>query len=175
MPTDKAAGELLALSKHDAARIINRCDDALGGNLLSTIAIPGEPSARERDAGDRAATARKILRMLPPDRHGPLLDHMSSIALAAVLALPPMDETVRIVDRADIATVVGALSEMAPVHAASLVVAMDAGRVTEVLRQAAPARVADILRSVSPAIRRQELLSRLPERSRASVLRYLSG
>jgi Mg/Co/Ni transporter MgtE len=100
---------------------------------------------------------------------------MSSIALAAVLVLPAMEETVRIVERADIATVVGALSEMAPVDAASLVVAMDPGRVTEVLRQAAPARVADILRSVSPASRRQELLSRLPERSRASVLRYLSG
>jgi hypothetical protein len=175
MPTDRAAAELLALSKHEAARIINRCDDALGGNLLSAIAIPGATSDGERHAGDRAATARKILRMLPPDRHGPLLDHMSSIALAAVLVLPAMEETVRIVERADIATVVGALSEMAPVNAASLVVAMDPGRVTEVLRQAAPARVADILRSVSPAGRRQELLSRLPERSRASVLRYLSG
>ena len=42
MPTDRAADELLALSKQDAARIINRCDDALGGNLLSAIAVPGE-------------------------------------------------------------------------------------------------------------------------------------
>ena len=187
LPTDKAAGELLALSRHDAARIINRCDDALGGNLLSAIAIPGAlpgalpsafPSASpagERNAGERAATARKILRMLPPDRHGALLDHMSSIALAAVLALPPAEETVRLVDRAGTVTVVGALSEMAPVDAAALVVAMDAGRVTEVLRQAAPARAADILRNVSTASRRQELLSRLPERSRAAVLRYLNG
>ena len=31
MPTDKAAGELLAMSRHEAARIIIRCDDALGG------------------------------------------------------------------------------------------------------------------------------------------------
>ena len=88
--------------------------------------------------------------MLPPDRHGPLLDHMSSIALAAVLVLPPAEEIVRLVDRADTATVVGALSEMPPVRAASLVMAMDAGRVTGVLRQAAPTRVADILRDVSP-------------------------
>ena len=166
MPTDKAADELLALSKHDAARIINRCDDALGGNLLSAIAVPGEPPTGDRDASEQAATARKILQMLPPDRRGPLLDHMSSVALAAVLALPPSEEIVRIVDRADTVTVVGALSEMPPVRAASLVLAMDAGRATEVLKRAAPARVADILRSVSPASRRQELLSRLPERSR---------
>jgi flagellar motility protein MotE (MotC chaperone) len=175
MPTDKAAEELLALSRHDAARIINRCDDTLSGNLLSVIAIPGEPSAGGQNASERAATAWKILLMLPPDRHGPLLDHMSSIALAAVLALPLTEKTVGIVARADTVTVVGAISEMAPVRAASLVVAMDVARATEVLRRAAPARVADILRSVSSADRRQELLSRLPERFRASVLRYLSG
>ena len=185
MPTGLAADELLALTKHDAARIINRCDDALGGNLLSAIAVPGElpagerdggeRDAGERDAGERAATARKILQMLPPDRRGPLVDHMSSVALAAVLALPPTEEIVRIVDRADTVTVVGALSEMPPVCAAALVLAMDTGRVTEVLRRAAPARVADILRSVSPASRRQELLSRLPERSRTAVRRYLGG
>jgi tRNA A-37 threonylcarbamoyl transferase component Bud32 len=173
MPTDKAANELLALPKHDAARIINRCDDALGGNLLSAIAAPGEASACDRDASERPATARKILQMLLPDRRGPLIDHMSSVALAAVLALPQPEESVRIVDRADTATVVGALSEMATVRAVSLVLAMDSGRATEVLEHAAPALVADILRSVSPASRRQELLNRLPERSRASVLRYL--
>ena len=175
MPTDRAAGELLALPKHDAARIINRCDDALGGNLLSAITVFGESSADDRNASEQAATARKILQMLPPDRRGPLIDHMSSVALAAVLGLPPSEEIARIVDRADTATVVGALSEMAPVRAASLVLAMDAGRATEVLKQASPALVADILRSVSPASRRQGLLSRLPERSRASVLRYLGG
>ena len=178
MPTDKAADALLALSKHDAARIINRCDDALGGNLLSAIGVPGEPPAWDRAVGDRAdgdrpATARKILQMLPPDRRGPLLDHMSSVALAAVLALPPAEEIMRIVDRADTVTMVGALSEMPPVRAAALVLAMDTGRATEVLRRAAPARVADILRSVSPASRRQELLSRLPERSRTVVRGYL--
>ena len=128
MPTDKAADELLALSKHDAARIINRCDDALGGNLLSAIAVPGEPPSRGPGRlGSEPATARKILQMLPPDRRGPLLDHMSSVALAAVLALPPAEEIMRIVDRADTATMVGALSEMPPVRAASLVLAMDAG------------------------------------------------
>jgi tRNA A-37 threonylcarbamoyl transferase component Bud32 len=175
LPTGLAADELLALSKHDAARIVNRCDDALGGNLLSAIAVPGERPAGDRDAGDRPTTARKILQMLPPDRRGPLVDHMSSVALAAVLALPPTEEVVRIVDRADTVTVVGALSEMPPVRAAALVLAMDAGRATEVLRRAAPARVADILRSVAPASRRQELLSRLPERSRTAVRRYLGG
>jgi tRNA A-37 threonylcarbamoyl transferase component Bud32/flagellar motility protein MotE (MotC chaperone) len=165
LPTDEAAGELLALSRQDAARVINRCDDALGGNLLSAIAVPAEG----------AVAARSILQMLPPGRRAPLLDHMSSIALAAVLVLPPTEETVRILGRADNATVVGALCEMAPVRAASLVVAMDARRAAEVLRQAAPTRIADILRSVTPASRRRELVSRLPERSRASVLRYLSG
>jgi tRNA A-37 threonylcarbamoyl transferase component Bud32 len=171
MPTDKAAGELLALAKRDAARIINRCDDALGGSLLSAIALSGEPPAEE----ERAATARSILQMLPPDRHGPLLDHMSSVALAAVLTLPLAEETMRVLDRADTASLVGALPEMAPVRAASLVLALDAGRATEVLKQVAPTRVADILRSVSPASRRQELLGRLPERLRASVRRYLGG
>jgi len=173
MPTDQAAGELLALARRDAARIINRCDDALGGNLLSAIAMSGQPD--DRDAGERAATARSILQMLPPDRHGPLLDHMSSVALAAVLVLPLTGETMRVLDRADTASVVGALPEMPPVRAASLVLAMDAGRAAEVLRQVAPTRVADILRSVSPASRRQELLGRLPERLRASVRRYLGG
>jgi flagellar motility protein MotE (MotC chaperone) len=163
MPTDQAAGELLALSTHEAARIINRCDDALGGSLLSVI------------AQERAATARGILQMLPPDRHGPLLDHMSSVALAAVLALPQQEEIMRILDRAGTASVVGALSEMPPVRAASLVMAMDAGSAARALEQVAPTRIADILRAVSPVSRRQELLSRLPERLRASVRRYLGG
>jgi flagellar motility protein MotE (MotC chaperone) len=175
MPTDKAADELLAISKVDAARVINRCDEALGGNLLSAIAVPGEPPAGDPDVGERPATARKILQMLPPDRRGLLLDHMSSVALAAVLALQPTEEIVRILDRADTVTVVGAVSEMPPSRAATLMLAMDAGRAVEVLKQAAPARVADILRSVSPASRRQELLSRLPERSRVAIRRYLGA
>ena len=175
MPTDKAADELLALPRYDAARVINRCDDALAGNLLSAIAVPGEPPTGDPDASERPAAARKILQMLPSDRRGSLIDHMSSVALAVVLALTPSEEIVRLVDRADTATVVGALSEMTPVRAASLVLAMDDGRASEVLKRAGPALVADILRSVSPASRRQELLSRLPERSRASVLRYLGG
>jgi tRNA A-37 threonylcarbamoyl transferase component Bud32 len=175
MPTDKAAGELLALARRDAARVINRCDDALGGNLLSAIAIPGEPSEGDPGASERAAAARSILQMLPPDRHGPLLDHMSSVALAAVLVLPLTEETMHVLDRADTASVVGALSEMAPVRAASLVLALDAGRAAEVLKQVSPTRVADILRSVSPASRRQELLGRLPEWLRACVRRYLGG
>ena len=75
LPTDKAAGELLALSRHEAARIINRCDDALGGNVLSAIAIPGalpgapsagddagDRNAGDRDAWERAATARRSCR-----------------------------------------------------------------------------------------------------------------
>jgi tRNA A-37 threonylcarbamoyl transferase component Bud32 len=175
MPTGKAADELLALAKRDAARIVNRCDDALGGSLLSAIVSPGEPSAGDLDDRARATTARNILQMLPPDRHGPLLDHMSSAALAAVLVLPLTEETMRILDRADTASAVGALSEMAPASAAPIVMAMDVGRATDVLKQVAPTRVADILRSVSPASRGQELLSRLPERLRASVHRYLGG
>jgi hypothetical protein len=213
MPTDQAAAELLVLSRHDAAKIINRCDDALAGNLLSAIAIAGEPPAgktgRAAGAGEaaspgeadeaggagdkaaleRSATARKILQMLPPDRQGPLLDHMSSVALAAMLTPPRADVRVQprtadtaasvdqavlaIVGRADIATVVGAVSEMAPASAAPLVLAMSPDRASDVLRRTAPARVADIIRCVCPASRGQQLLSRLPERTRASVLRYL--
>jgi serine/threonine protein kinase len=178
MPTDQAADELLALPKHDAARIINRCDDALGGNLLSAIAIAiaiaGQSSTDEQDARTRATTAWKILQMLPPHRRSPLLDHMSSVALAAVLVLSPAEDTMRLADRADPAAVVGALSEMPPVRAASLMLTMETGRAADVLRQLAPARIADIIGNVSPAGRRQELLSRLPERSRASVLRHLN-
>jgi hypothetical protein len=174
MRPDQAADELLALSRHDAARIINRCDDAVGGSLLSAIAISGEPPTGEQDARERAAAARKIVQMLPLDRRGPLLDHMSSVALAAVLAVPSAAETLRIVDRAETATLVGALSEAAPHQAALLVMAMDVGRAAELLRQVPAARVADILRNVLPASRREELLSRLPERFRAAVRRYLS-
>jgi hypothetical protein len=53
------------------------------------------------------------------------------------------------------------------------VMAMDAGTAAGMLKQVAPTRIADILRGVSPVGRRQELLSRLPERLRASVRRYL--
>jgi Mg/Co/Ni transporter MgtE len=162
MPTDKAAGELLELTNQDAARVINRCDDVLGGNLLSAIAIP------------ESATARKILQMLLPGRQGPLADHMSSIALAAVLAIPPSEEAVRLVDHADLATVVGAVAEMPPVQAATFVVAMDAGRCTDVLRRIAPERVADIMRSVFSASLRNELVGRLPEHLRNAVRRHLS-
>src|SRR6202167_898712 len=59
MPTDRAAGELLALSRHEAARIINRCDDALGGNLLSVIAIGGGPPGGGRDARGGAGAGRR--------------------------------------------------------------------------------------------------------------------
>ena len=179
MPTDRAVGELLALSRHDAARVINCCDEALGGNLLSAIAVPGQPSADDRDVSAKPATARKILHMLPLDKCGELIDHMSSIALAAVLALPPAADITRIVNRADIATLVGAISEMPADRAAPLVLAMAGGRAAdleraaELLRQAGPARAADILRSVPSASHRHQLLRRLPESFRASVRKYL--
>jgi hypothetical protein len=176
MPTDRAADELLALAKQEAARIINRCDDVLGGNLLSAIVVPGpRPADDQDDDQQKPATVRKILQMLPPNRRGPLIDHMSSIALAAVLALPPAGDIVRIIDRADAVTVVGAISEMPADKAAPLVTAMDVTRATEVLRQVGPARAADILRNISPVSRRQQLLARLPDRFQASVARYLNG
>ena len=174
MRPDQAADELLALARQDAARIINRCDHAVGGSLLSAIAISGEPPTGKQDAQERAAAARKIVQMLPPERRGSLLDHMSSVALAAVLAVPSAAETLRIVDRAETATLVGALSEMPRHQAALLVMAMDVGRAAELLRQVPAARVADILRNVLPASRREELLSRLPDKFRAAVRRYLS-
>lgn len=117
--------------------------------------------------------------MLPLDKCGELIDHMSSIALAAVLALPPAADITRIVNRADIATLVGAISEMPADRAAPLVLAMAGGRAAdleraaELLRQAGPARAADILRSVPSASHRHQLLSRLPESFRASVRKYL--
>ena len=98
---------------------------------------------------------------------------MSSVALAVVLALPPAEEIVRVIDRADTATVVGALSEMSPASAASLVLAMDPRPAAEVLKQAGPALAADILRvSPRPAGGRN---CPAAERSRASVRSYLGG
>jgi hypothetical protein len=162
LPTDRAAGELVELTYQDAARVINRCDDVLGGNLLSAIAI------------NEAVTARKILQMLLPSRQGPLADHMSSIALAAVLAIPPSEEAVRIVDHAELATLVGAVAEMPPVQAAPVVLALDVGRCADVLRRIAPERVADIMRNVFSASLRNELVDRLPEHLRNAVRRHLS-
>ena len=164
VPTDKAVTELLALTERDAASIINRCNVAVGANLLSAIAIPE----------GRADIAWRLLQMLLPDRQGRLLDYMSSTAAAALLALPSAEEAIPIVKRSDIRTVVGALSEMDSGRAARLVMAMDVNRATEVLRQTSPKRIADILRNVSPDNRRQ-LLNGLPENFRASALRYLSG
>jgi hypothetical protein len=134
----------------------------LGGNLLSAIAI------------NEAVTARKILQMLLPSRQGPLADHMSSIALAAVLAIPPSEEAVRIVDHAELATLVGAVAEMPPVQAAPVVLALDVGRCADVLRRIAPERVADIMRNVFSASLRNELVDRLPEHLRNAVRRHLS-
>ena len=164
VPTDKAVTELLALTERDAASIINRCNVAVGANLLSAIAIPE----------GRADIAWRLLQMLLPDKQGWLLDYMSSTAAAALLALPSAEEAIPIVKRSDIRTVVGALSEMDSGRAARLVMAMDVNRATEVLRQTSPKRIADILRNVSPDNRRQ-LLNGLPENFRASALRYLSG
>jgi hypothetical protein len=178
MPTDRAVAELLALSRHDAAKIINCCDDALGGSLLSAIAVPAQPSAGDWEVSAEPTTARKILQMLPPGKRGELIDHMSSIALATVLALPFAEDITRIVDRADIATLVGAISEMPAARAALLVLAMeggrtpDRGRATELLRQAGPARAADILRCVPSVSQRHQLLSRLPDSFQASVRKY---
>ena len=65
-PTDRAVTDLLTLGGTAAAGIINRCEDAVAGKLLSGIAA-GKP-----------ARARKILEMVTTERAGRLLDHMSS-------------------------------------------------------------------------------------------------
>jgi tRNA A-37 threonylcarbamoyl transferase component Bud32/flagellar motility protein MotE (MotC chaperone) len=153
-PADKAARELVALGETEAANIVNRCDDPVGGKLLSAI------------AADHPARARKILEMVTVDRAGLLLDHMSSVAAASALSLPPSATAVRVLGRADTPTVVGALSEMPPHSAASVVLAMDEPRAVEVLGHATPATVAAILRNVSLAGRGQALLDRLPGRFR---------
>ena len=100
------------------------------------------------------ATARKILHMLPLDRCGELIDHMSSIALAAVLALPPAAEITRIVNRADIATLVGAISEMPADRAAPLVLAMAGGRAADL------ERAAELLRRAGSGPRGRHLAER---------------
>lgn len=151
LPTDQAVSKLLSADAADAANIVNRCDDPDGGRLLSAMA-----------AQDRVRV-RKILEMVTKDRAGQLLDHMSSIAAAAVLSLHPAEGAVRIMGRSDHHTVVEALSEMDPDRAASVVLSMEEGWAAEVLRQAAPAKVASILRNVPPG-RRDALLSRLPVR-----------
>lgn len=160
-PADRAAGELIALSEKDAAKIINGCDDTLGGKLLTAI------------AAERPARARKILEMVLSGRAGHLLDHMSSVAAAATLSLPEAADAGHILDRADTRTVVGALSEMSPGRASSIVEAMDVVRAGEVLGQTAIVKAAAILRNVSPASHRQVLLKRLPEPSRTLVARQL--
>jgi hypothetical protein len=161
LPTEQGVGQLLAVDTAEAAGIINCCDDADGGRLLSGIAAVGP------------ARGRGILEMVNKDRAGLLLDHMSSVAAAGVLAVQPATGAVRIMDQSDKLTVVGALSEMDPDSAARIVLAMDEGRAVEVLRQAAPVKVAPILRRVSSAARRQALLSRLPEPFRVVVARLL--
>jgi|SRR5450756_589041 len=161
LPTEQAVVRLLALGEPDAANIINRCDDPDAGRLLSAIAT------------DDRVRARKILEMVTINRAGQLLDDMSSIAAAAVLALKPTDGAVRIMVRCDDQTIVEALSEMDPDRAAEVVLTMGEGRAVAVLRQAAPLKVARVVRYIAPHDRRQVLLNQLPERFRAAVTRLL--
>jgi len=150
-PTERAAAALLGLGATEAANIVNQCEDAVSGRLLTAIAV---------DQPDRA---RKILEMVTMERAGQLVDHMSSVASAAALSIPPPSKAARILDRADLPTVVGTLSELPARGAAAIVLAMDEPRAIEVLGRASPATVAAILANVPPA-GRDALLSGLPPR-----------
>jgi flagellar motility protein MotE (MotC chaperone) len=153
-PTERAAAALLGLGATEAANIVNQCEEPVSGRLLSAI------------AADHPEHARRILEMVTTERAGQLVDHMSSVASAAALSVPPSGKAARILDRADLPTVVGTLSEMPPRGAAAIVLALDEPRAVEVLGRAAPATVAAILGNV-PAAGRDALLSRLPKRFRS--------
>ncbi|HEY0935150.1 MAG TPA: protein kinase [Trebonia sp.] len=159
----RAAADLLALDPSRAASIISRCAEAAAGRLLSAI------------AADQPAVAWRLLDMLPQERGGRLLDHMSSLAAAAVLAVPGPGPALGLLARADGLTVVSALTEMTPAAAAALVTALDDdARAARLLFQtASPPAVAGILRRVEPAARGRALLSQLPAGYRQLVLRYL--
>jgi flagellar motility protein MotE (MotC chaperone) len=159
-PTDRAVTDLLTLGGTAAAGIINRCDDAVAGKLLSGIAA-GKP--------DRA---RKILEMVTTERAGRLLDHMSSAAAASALSLPTATGAARMLGQADDLTATGVLLEMDAPGAAGLIMAIDPERAVKLLGQAAPVTVAGILRNV-PRDRRQVLLNQLPEPFRSLVARHL--
>jgi tRNA A-37 threonylcarbamoyl transferase component Bud32/flagellar motility protein MotE (MotC chaperone) len=159
-PTDRAVTDLLTLGETAAAGIVNRCEDAVAGKLLSGI------------AADKPARARKILEMVTTERAGRLLDHMSSTAAASALSLPATTGAVRVLGQADDLTATGVLVEMSAPSAAALIMAMDAERSVRLLGQAAPVTVAGILRNVPPD-RRRVLLSQLPEPFRSLVERYL--
>jgi serine/threonine protein kinase len=155
--TDHAVVDLLALDETESAKIVNRCADPVAGKLLSAI------------AATQPGRARKILEMVTVDRAGRLLDHMSSAAAAATLALPQAAGAVRILARADNTTIVGAFAEMSHPAAARLIETMDTGRAVELLSQGAPVTVAGILRNVAPRDEGQALLSRLPSPLRDQV------
>ena len=160
-----AAADLLGLDRERAATIINRCPDQAAGRLLSEVAT-GQP-----------AEAWRLLDMIPPDRAGRLLGHMSSLGCAAVLAAAPPRVALGLLARTDELTVVSALPEMAPASAASLVTGMsDDERVAQLLLATAnPVTVAGILRHVGPADRGRSLLARLPAEFRALVVRFAAA
>jgi hypothetical protein len=111
---------------------------------------------------------------------GLLLDHMSSLAVAAVLSVPPARRTLDVLGKADPLTVVGALIEMEPGRAAALIMAVDdEQRAAQFLfRTGNPAIVAAILRQVTPAHRSDSLLGHLPREFRdlaASYLQHAAG
>jgi serine/threonine protein kinase len=161
----RAAADLLGLDRGRAATIINRCPDPAAGRLLSAI------------AADTPAVAWRFLDMIPPERAGQLLDHMSSLASAAVLAVPPSRSALGLLSRADNLTVVSALSEMAPRAAAALLAGMDdderAARL--LLATANPGTVARILESLGPPGRGRSVLRLLPAEFRELVTRSAGG
>jgi tRNA A-37 threonylcarbamoyl transferase component Bud32 len=159
-PTDRAVTDLLTLADTAAAGIINRCADPVAGKLLSGIAV------------GRPARARKILEMVPAERAGRLLDHMSSLAAASALSLPTTTGAVRVLGQADDLTATGVLLEMSAPAAAAVIIAMDGKRAARLLGQAAPVTVAGILRNV-PRDQRRVLLDRLPGPFGALVVRHL--
>jgi tRNA A-37 threonylcarbamoyl transferase component Bud32/flagellar motility protein MotE (MotC chaperone) len=165
LSAEQAAAELIALDLREVAGDIILCADPVAGAVLSAIAI----------AAGQPASARKILEMVTQEQAGRLLDHMSSAAAAAALALPTAAVAVLRMAKADTLTVVGVLTEMPPLRAAALVQAMDDDvRAVEVLRRMPdPANAASILLQVFPAARRRSLLNRLSAPLRALVSKHM--
>ena len=120
--------------------------------------------------------ARKILEIVTADRAGVLLDHMSALAAAGALALPPATGAVDLLAEADVSTAVGALTGMPADRAAPLVQAMGETHAVKVLAMMPdPATVAGLLSHVFPASSGQALLNRLPVPFRALVLKHMQA
>lgn len=158
--TRSGVATLLQMSDTDAARVLDRSDHGVAGELLGGIAAvqPGR--------------AGRILQIIAVDRAGRVFDYISERAAAEILPVMPSGEAVRILRECEPRTAASALAAMTPESAEKLVRAMNQDHAANVLGHAAPSAVASILRLV-PAELLLHLLLRLPAQFRALVRRSL--